>query len=137
MHFLPPGVACTTVRSAIGGRNCYRWWSVLVCTFLPLHSVHCWFCLSIGHATLCMIMNNHYSALVQEDNRGLIFHYDNEYENDNDILLSFSLRFCTQRDERLIASLSSSNTTITKMNPGRTQEMMMSAHTNVVLVLES
>ena len=21
-HFLPPGVACTTVRSAIGGRNC-------------------------------------------------------------------------------------------------------------------
>ena len=36
-----------------------------------------------------------------------------EYENDNEISLSFSLRFCTQRDERLIASISSSTTTIT------------------------
>ena len=56
-------------------------------------------------------------------------------ENDNEILLSFSLHFCTQRDERLIASILSSTTTITNMNPGRTKEMMISAHTNFVLVL--
>ena len=69
----------------------------------------------------------------------LRFHYDNdnEYrdENDNEISLSFSLRFCTQRDERLIASISSSTTTITNRNPGITQEMIMSAPQNVVLVL--
>ena len=65
----------------------------------------------------------------------LRFHYGNEYENDNEISLSFSLRFCTERDERLIASLSSSTTTITNRNRGRTQEMMMSAHQNFVLVL--
>ena len=64
-------------------------------------------------------------------------HYDNdnEYENNNEISLSFSLRFCTERDERLIASISSSTTTITNRNPGITQEMKMSAHTNLVLVL--
>ena len=28
----------------------------------------------------------------------LIFHYDIEYENDNEISLSFSLRFCSQRN---------------------------------------
>ena len=57
----------------------------------------------------------------------LRFHYDNdnEYENDNEISLSFSLRFCTQRDKRLIASISSSTTTITNRNPGITQEMKM------------
>ena len=69
----------------------------------------------------------------------LRFHYDNDnqYENNNEISISFSLRFCTQRDERLIASFLSSTTTITNMNPGRTQEMMMSqsAHKNFVLVL--
>ena len=67
----------------------------------------------------------------------LIFHYDNdnEYENDNETSLSFSLGFCTQRDERLIASISSSTTTVTNRNPGITQEMNMSAHKNFVLVL--
>ena len=60
---------------------------------------------------------------------------DNEYENDNEISLSFSLRFCTQRDERLIASVSSFTTTITNRNQGITHEMNMSAHKNVVLVL--
>ena len=64
----------------------------------------------------------------------LRFHDDNENENDNEISLSFSLRFCTQRDERLSASISST-TTITNRNPGRTQETMMSAHKNFVLVL--
>ena len=44
------------------------------------------------------------------------------------------LRFCKQKDERLVASISST-TTITNMNPGRTQEMMMPAHKNFVLVL--
>ena len=62
----------------------------------------------------------------------LRFHDDNEYENDNEISLSFSLRFCTQRDERLIAS---STTTIPNRNPKRTQKMIMSEHTNFVLVL--
>ena len=65
----------------------------------------------------------------------LRYHYDNEYENDNEISLSFSLRICTQRDERLIASISSPTTTITNRNPGRTQEMTMSGHNNFVLVL--
>ena len=65
----------------------------------------------------------------------LRFHYDNEYENDNQISLSFSLHFCKQRDGRFVASISLSTTTITNMNPGRTQKMMMSAHKNVVLVL--
>ena len=65
----------------------------------------------------------------------LRFHYDNEYKNDNEISLSFSKRFCTQRDERLIDSISSSSTTITNSNTGRTQEMMMSAHNNFVLVV--
>ena len=65
----------------------------------------------------------------------LRFHYDNEYENDNETSLSLSLRFCTQRDKRLIASISSSSTAITIGNPRRTQEMMISAHTNFVLVL--
>ena len=67
----------------------------------------------------------------------LRFHDDNENdnENDNEISLSFSLRFCTQRDERLIVYISSSTTMITNRNPGRTQEMMMSAHTNFVIVL--
>ena len=67
----------------------------------------------------------------------LIFHYDNdyEYENDNYPSLWFSSRFCTQRDERLVASISSSSTTITNINPDRTQEMMMSAHRNLVLEL--
>ena len=39
----------------------------------------------------------------------LRFHYDNEYENENEneISLPFSLRFCTQRVERLISSISS------------------------------
>ena len=60
---------------------------------------------------------------------------DNEYENDNEISLSFMLGFCTQIDGRLIASISSSTTTIPNMNPARTQEMMMSAHINFVLVL--
>ena len=46
-----------------------------------------------------------------------------------------SLRFCTQRDERLIASISSSTTTITNRNPAITQEMMKSAHKHFVLVL--
>ena len=36
---------------------------------------------------------------------------------------------------RFVASISSSTTTITNMNPGITQEMMMSAHKNFVLVL--
>ena len=62
----------------------------------------------------------------------LRFHDDNE--NDNEISLSFSLRFCRQRDERPIAPISST-TMIPNRNPGRTQEMMMSAHTNFVLVL--
>ena len=57
------------------------------------------------------------------------------YENDNDISLSFSLRFCKQRNERLVAFISSFTTTITNMNQGRTQEMMISVHTNFVLVL--
>ena len=65
----------------------------------------------------------------------LIFHYDNEYENDNEVSLKFWLRFCTQKDERLIASFSSSTTTKTNMNPIRAQEMLMSALKNVVLVL--
>ena len=67
----------------------------------------------------------------------LRFHYNNDilYENDNEISISFSLRFYTKRDERLIASISSSTTTITNRNRGRTQEMMMSAHTNFVLAL--
>ena len=64
----------------------------------------------------------------------LRFHDDNENENDNEISLSFSLRFCTQIDERLIASISSSTTTIPKRNTERTQEMM-SAHKNFVHVL--
>ena len=42
--------------------------------------------------------------------------------------------FYTQRDEPLIASFSST-ATITNMNPGRTQEMMMSAYKKFVLVL--
>ena len=43
----------------------------------------------------------------------LKFHDDNEKynENDNEISLSFSLRFSTQRAERLIASFSSSSAT--------------------------
>ena len=51
------------------------------------------------------------------------FHDDNENDNENDkeISLSFWLRFCTQRDERLIASISSSTTTITNRNPRKTQ----------------
>ena len=69
----------------------------------------------------------------------LRFHDDNknekEKENDNETLLSFSVRFCTKRDERLVASISSSTTTITNRNPGRSQEMIMSAHKNPVLVL--
>ena len=65
----------------------------------------------------------------------LRFHNDNKCENDNEISLSFMLGFCTQIDERLIASISSSTTTIPNMNPGRTQKMMMSAHKNFVLVL--
>ena len=67
----------------------------------------------------------------------LKFHDDNENEkeNDNETLLSFSLRFCTKRDERLVASISSSTTTIANRNPGRSQEMIMSAHKNPVLVL--
>ena len=40
-----------------------------------------------------------------------------------------------KRDERLIASISSSTTTITNRNPGITQEMMISAHKHFVLVL--
>ena len=40
-----------------------------------------------------------------------------------------------QRDEQVVASISSSTTTLTNMNPGRTHEMMMSAHKNFVLVL--
>ena len=44
----------------------------------------------------------------------LRFHYDKEYENDNEISLSFSIRFCTQRDERLMTSISSSTTAITE-----------------------
>ena len=48
----------------------------------------------------------------------LRFHY-NEYENDNEI--SLSLRFCKQKDERLVASISSSTTTISNRNVGRTQ----------------
>ena len=66
----------------------------------------------------------------------LIFHYDNDndYENDNEISLSFSVRFCTFEDEWLIASISSSTTTIMNRNPGISQEMMMSAHKNFVLV---
>ena len=58
----------------------------------------------------------------------LRFHYDNEYENETS--LPFSLRFCTQRDGRLIASLSSSTTvaTITNRDTGITQEMKISAH---------
>ena len=65
---------------------------------------------------------------------GLRFHDDNENYNDNDNEIVFVM-FCTQRDERLIASISSSTTTITNRNTGRTQEMMMSAHTEFVLVL--
>ena len=65
----------------------------------------------------------------------LRFHYDNEHENDNEVSLSFSLRFCTQKDERLIASFASSTTTKTNMNPVRTQEMLTSALKNFVLVL--
>ena len=72
---------------------------------------------------------------------GVTFHikigrlrFHDENENDNEISLSFSLRFCTQIDERLIASISSSTTTIPNRNPGRTQEMM-SAHKNFVHVL--
>ena len=67
----------------------------------------------------------------------LRFHSDNDkgYENDNEISLSFSLRFCTQRDERLIACIPSSATTITNRNPERTQEMMMSPHKNFVLIV--
>ena len=44
----------------------------------------------------------------------LRFHDDNENDNENDteISPSFSLRFCTQSDERLIASISTSSTTI-------------------------
>ena len=65
----------------------------------------------------------------------LRFHNDeSDKENDNEISLSFSLCFCTQRVERLIASISSSTTTMTNRNPGRAQEMM-SAHTNFVLVV--
>ena len=63
----------------------------------------------------------------------LRFHDDNE--NEKEISLSFSLRFCTQREERLVASISSSTTTITNTNPGRTKERMISAHKNFVLVL--
>ena len=63
------------------------------------------------------------------------FHYVNENENDNEILLSFSLRFCKQSNEQLIASISSYTTTISNRKPGRTQDMMTSAHTNFVLVL--
>ena len=58
----------------------------------------------------------------------LRFQDDNDNENDNEISLSFSLRFCTQRDERLIAYISSSTTTITKRNIGRPKEMKTSAH---------
>ena len=65
----------------------------------------------------------------------LRFHYDNEYKNDNEISLLFLLRFCTQRDEQLIASISSSTTTITNRNPGITQEMKMSAHKNFLVVV--
>ena len=65
----------------------------------------------------------------------LRFNYDNEYENDNEISLSFSIRFCSQIDEPLVASISSSTTMITNRNRGRTQEMMMSAQKNFVLVL--
>ena len=62
----------------------------------------------------------------------LRFHYDNnDYEKDNEI----SLSFCTERDERLIASISWSTTTITNRNPGSTQEMVMLAHKNFILVL--
>ena len=67
--------------------------------------------------------------------RRLRFQDDNENENDNEISLSFSLRFWKQRDERLVASISSSTTAITNRNPGIIQEMMMSAHKNVFLVL--
>ena len=39
--------------------------------------------------------------------------------------MKFSLRFCTERDERLIASISSSAKTVTNRNPGRIQKMMI------------
>ena len=61
----------------------------------------------------------------------LRFHNDNECENDNEISLLVLLHFCTQRDERPIASISLSTTTIPNRNPGRTQEMMMSAHKKI------
>ena len=36
----------------------------------------------------------------------LRFHYDNEYKNDEEISLSFSLRFCTQSDETHTTAIS-------------------------------
>ena len=66
---------------------------------------------------------------------GRLRFHDDDNENDNEISLSFQLRFCTQRDERLIASISLSTTTITNRNPGRKQEMMMPAHKTSVLAL--
>ena len=45
--------------------------------------------------------------------RWIIIYNDNE--NDSETSPSFSLCFCTHRDERLIASMSSSITTITNL----------------------
>ena len=67
----------------------------------------------------------------------LKFHDDNEndHENANEILLSFSLRFVHKEMNDSSLPVSSSTTTITHRNPVRTQEMMMSAHKNIVFVL--
>ena len=55
--------------------------------FIPLHSTN-----------VCYIIKNKIYLVLG----WLRFHYDNEYENDNETSLSFSLRFCTQIDEPLI-----------------------------------
>ena len=66
----------------------------------------------------------------------LRFHDDNEYENDNEISLSFSIRFLytkrgTTRRFHFVVYYNGNE----YRNPGSTQEMMMSAHKHFVLVL--
>ena len=64
----------------------------------------------------------------------LRFHYDNKYENDNKISLSFSLRFC-KRDERLVAFISSSTTMKNEYEPWRNIKNDDASTQKFVLVL--
>ena len=102
------------------------WWSVMHCV--------CGMAFQCGSTLVKVPLLQACTIVIWPQIVGRLRFHD-ENKNEKEISLSFSLCFCTQRNERLIASISSSTTTIPNRNPGRTQEMMMSAHKNVVLVL--